>query len=605
MAEIRRSDRLDFAAAAASSVAFVAISAAYYGYTFGQSANHAFYLPGVLSRLDPGLFKGDPAVAALASVPTYFWRMFAGVAGTAGLERAAWTLWLLSRFLAGLATYKTARLLGGNRTAGVLSVFLAAVSWELFAYSPLAGDPMLKPFLDQTSFAWPLILGAVALWLSGRRSLSLLALGLIADINVLLATSVACWLVTSAILAKPARSKDIAAGAALFLLAACPVLIHFFQKGMAGDIELMLICTPQTYLCSVWPWEKWLGAAVQLSFWTSMLALHPRAKDLMPLLYSALILWTATALAGLWLPLHRFLSLQFFRLDVAVCWLALTATGTVLCARFGERRPARFLPAVTAVWSFGCPIGGGALTAWGTGMLLSQGNRAARLALGLAGILYGLLAVYRPVGSLLYLPLSAAMTVILWAALAIALDKASALSARAHAGILLLAASLALQPLVAISKLRAGRPDEPAPDEAELWARGTAPDSLFIVPPDWSGFRLRSRRPVYAEWADFNLANWDEASALAWKTRMEDLGVDWNELAGRRAVSAKLREASLIRRAPFLRRDDFHEWGMADSERLVVLARRAHARYLAAPTSVVLPWAQAFRSSQTTVYLAP
>lgn len=605
MPENRGLDRLGIAAAAASSIAFVAISAGYYGYNFGQSANQAFYLPWVLSHLNPSFFAGDPAVAAISGVPTCFWRLLAAMAGVIGLERAARILWLLSRALAGLATYKTARLLGGTRAAGALSVLLCAVSWELFAFSPLAGDPMLKPFLDQTSFAWPLILGAIALWLSGRRVVSLVALGLIANVNVLLAASAACWLILGAIIERTARPKELSLGIALLLAAAAPVLIHAFRAGMRGDIELMLVCSPQTYLCSAWPWEKWLGAAVQSMFCAVMLAKHPRARGLLPLLVSALILWAATAVAGLRPVLYPILSLQFFRLDVAVCWLALTASGCVLADWLGDLGPGSSISAAAAAWSLAAPMGGLLLTAWATGLALSRGRRGARLSMALAGLGYGVMALNRPLGSLLYLPASAAAAVLIWSALLLALDRAPALSERAHAGVLLLAAALIIQPLASVSRTRSARPDAPPLDAAQSWAHGTAADALFIVPPDWSGFRLGSHRPVYAEWTDFNLANWDASAALAWKQRMTDLGVDWKELAERRALSARRMEASLARRSAVPRPADLREWTSDDAPRLAALARRAHADYLAAPASVNLPWAQAFRSDQTVVYVPP
>lgn len=605
MPEKRGLDRLGIAAAAASSIAFVAISAGYYGYNFGQSANQAFYLPWVLSHLNPSLFAGDPAVAAVAGVPTYFWRLLAASAGVIGLERAAGLLWLLTRAVAGLATYKTARLLGGTRAAGALSVLLTAVSWEIFAFSPLAGDPMLKTFLDQTSFSWPLILCVIAAWLSGRRVAALLSLGLIANLNVLLAISVACWLILGAILERTARLKEFALGTALFLAAASPVLIHAVRGGLRGDIGLMLACSPQTYLCSVWPWEKWLGAAVQLAFWTVMFAQHPRARRLAPLLFSALILWTATALAGLTPAFQQFLSLQFFRLDVAVCWLALAVSGSVLAHRLGDPRPARFMPAAAAAWGLACPAGGMVLTAWATGLVLSKSSRGARICMGLAGIFYGLLALNRPAGSLLHLPFSAALATLLWGGLLVAFERAPALSARAHAAVLALAAALIIQPLAAVSRARFGRSDEPSLDAAQSWARGTPVDALFIAPPDWSGFRLGAQRPVYAEWTDFNLANWDAPAALAWKERMGELGVDWEGLAARRAISARLMEASLARRSGVPRPADLREWTADDAARLAALARRAHAGYLAAPASLRLPWAQAFRSDRTVVYVPP
>ena len=47
---------------------------------------------------------------------------------------------------------------------------------------------------------------------------------------------------------------------------------------------------------------------------------------------------------------------------------------------------------------------------------------------------------------------------------------------------------------------------------------------MFIVPPDWRGFRIESERSIYCDWSDGTLLNFNYAFGKEWFKRMETLG---------------------------------------------------------------------------------
>jgi len=119
-------------------VLFALVSWLLYGYSLGAGSNHAFYLPWVLSVVEPGLYAGDPAVEAIGRAPTFFWRFFAVLADLGGIKWSAFLLWVFSRFLGGLASYRAARALGAGGLGAGLAVAFAACSGQLFVNSAFA-----------------------------------------------------------------------------------------------------------------------------------------------------------------------------------------------------------------------------------------------------------------------------------------------------------------------------------------------------------------------------------------------------------------------------------------------------------------------------------
>jgi hypothetical protein len=234
-------------------LAFALASWALFGYTFATASNQLFYLPWVLSKLQPVLFVGDPAVASAGRAPTFFWLLLAKLAGGVGLGSACFQLWFLSRVAFALVTIGFTRRLGGDRLAQGLTLLLALLSSELFISSPFAGDALLHPFLDQTSFCWPFALGAVMLWWDGRRRAAALVLGLTANLNPLLAEITASWLAVDAALEGNTGLREAAELAALAAAGALPIGIRLLLHPARPAMELMVTATPNTYLPAAWP----------------------------------------------------------------------------------------------------------------------------------------------------------------------------------------------------------------------------------------------------------------------------------------------------------------------------------------------------------------
>lgn len=59
----------------------------------------------------------------------------------------------------------------------------------------------------------------------------------------------------------------------------------------------------------------------------------------------------------------------------------------------------------------------------------------------------------------------------------------------------------------------------------QLWCKNNTPqDSLFIIPPYFSGFRIWSERAILGDWKDGTMSNFSPSFAAQWWERMEDLG---------------------------------------------------------------------------------
>jgi len=577
---------------------FALASAAVFGYSYGESFNHFLYLPWVLSRLDPSLYPGDPSVAAVAGLPSLFWRGFVLPASLLGPERAAFALWLLSRVAGGWAVWEGVRALRGSRGAGALATALVLLSPALFVDSPLAGDPMFKAHLDQTSFCWPVALWAVVLWLRRRPVPACLLLGALSCLNLLLSAVVGGWLLLAQALDPADRGRgNLGRPAAALLLPALPAVGWALWTG-GGDIRLMLACAPQTYLASSWPWERWALGGALITLWSALIYKAPVRAPLGRLALSAALLWAAAVLAA-WVPvLHPLLSFQPFRLDAAVGWCALLASGIALSPRLAAAQPREVLAALGICWALSTPRPGVFVPLWAAALLLAESRPRALAVCGIAGAFFATFALGAPPGSLASMPPSAALTLLLFGAataLAAYIDPHIPLSGPARLSILSLSGILILLPWAETAVLRscpgsAERPShgDPAWEEAARWARtSTSKDALFLVPPGSTGFRLRSQRPVYAEWTGFAAALWDRRSSEDWKRRMARLGTDWAGMPADRGRKQRARDRALLRGLPATI-PDLPGWSREDGPRIAALARDSGASYVIAPAAAGL-----------------
>ena len=345
----------DTAYGIAAGLLFAGSCFALYGYEFGTSTNHAFYLPWVFSFLEPDLYAGDPAVAGAAGVPTFFWHAFALLAGVGGVNGTASVLWVFSRIVGGWATFRAAKALGAQTPGAFLAVAFTGLSSHLFVNSLLAGDPLFKGFLDQTSFSWPLLLFIICFWLEDRRRAAFPLLGLLANLNPLIAGLTASWLLLAERFEKGITAREIARRGGFFLLTACPVLIRMIANGTLSSPEIMITCTPNTYLAQVWPWERFATACSFLILYGTVFYSSRRATLLLSLFGSGLALIGAGVIAGLVPALHPLAMLQFFRLDVLLSWIGVVAAATLLESYLGNK-DASFMAGLAACLPFACIV---------------------------------------------------------------------------------------------------------------------------------------------------------------------------------------------------------------------------------------------------------
>lgn len=541
------------AALAAASLCVAA--AALFGYSYGASSNHSFWLPTVLERLSPGLYAGDSAVAAAMAGPTLFYDLLALLARGPGPEAAALVLWALCAAALGGLTWRAGALWGP--ATGVLAVVFVALSGALRAASPWAGDPLLKPFADHTAAAWPFVLAGAGLWLSGRGAASWVCVGLSGLLNPLCALLGAAWLLAATAWESRSRPPLTVWGAAAAAGLAAPLLLTLLGRGARPDLALALAATPNTYLPATWPWERWFQAVSWAALWWSAALAAPDGGRLRSLMGAGL----AGGFLGLFAPwLGPLTLLQPLRLDAPLAWLGAVAAAAALAPRLADSRPSVWLAAAAAVFALAAPFPGPLLPILAAAVLVASGPPARRAAAG-ALALYGFLA------PLLGLYFVAAVPV--WAALAVfALGTAAALApgapdawpawVRPAVGAAALAwVGFSLAPLLRVPEWR----EEPSP--VELAARETPPGSRLAASPDRSGLRLHARRPVCAEWTDFNLALFDKDAARAWAARMRELGVDWERLPAARARSLAEWDRAFLRRRRSLPAEGVPGWESA------------------------------------------
>lgn len=541
--------------AGAAAAAGVSISAAaLFGYSFAASSNHAFWLPGVLERLSPGLYAGDPAVAAAMRGPTLFYDALAALARPLGLPGAAALAWAASAGAVGALAWAAARALGGGTGAAGLAVLFTSLSGGLRTASPWAGDPLIKPFADHSTAAWPLVLAACVLRMGERRSAGWVLVLAAGFLNPLAAGLGAAWLLgAEALERRAAPSPADQAGGVLAALGAA-VFLSAIGRGARPDLALLSAATPNTYSPWVWPWERWLHAGAWALVWLAAAWVHPERRRLLPLLLAGLGLGAA----GLAAPALGPLALaQPLRIDAPLCWLGLVAAAGVLAARLADPRPAVWMTALAAAVGLAAPFAGTPLALWTAALVVFQGPLSRRAA-ALAGAAYGLGAPFLSPETWAGAPFSAAL-----AAAALGLAAALAPEERGAWPVWtkpLSGAVLALWLAVGLSG--AVRPPEPleVPSSAESAARATPPGSRFAVAPAVSGFRLRARRPVCAEWTDFNLALFDAEAARAWRARMESAGADWRRLPAERAAALAEWDRALLRNRRAAAAGGIPEW---------------------------------------------
>lgn len=145
-----------------------------FGYYYGWS-DHNEQLPIIMRILDPTYLQNDFFVNATSgfSVRYYFSLLMAGIASILSLEEAYFLVYLISLCLFIFGVYRLSFCLFRNRTASYVAVFLILC---LPGYV-LGGNKNWYNLLIPASIAMPLAVTAIYLFLSERKALAFMLLG--------------------------------------------------------------------------------------------------------------------------------------------------------------------------------------------------------------------------------------------------------------------------------------------------------------------------------------------------------------------------------------------------------------------------------------------
>lgn len=239
------------------------------GYAFGVG-DHAIHVPFLLRRLDPGLFPGDPMVDAALRHASVFWEFQAPLARALPLPVLYGALHLVSLFALAWVAQGLAGAMSGSVRARALAAVAATHGWLA-----LGGAPTWDPLMLPRTFVLPAELGALWLFLSGRRLPAFALLGLAFDLHATSAAQLAfALLVATVARARVDGARTLLAPLA-FLLAASPLLARLGPGGDAATWppwaevdpawgEVLRARLGHHLFPSTWPSAHWILAGLTL-----------------------------------------------------------------------------------------------------------------------------------------------------------------------------------------------------------------------------------------------------------------------------------------------------------------------------------------------------
>lgn len=204
-----------------------------HGYHFG-TFDQVFHITFLKKFVNPNLYPGDPFLSLRWYHFSYFWFGFIPALKAGILEivillvhlftihATLWMFWVLSETL-----FK-------NHQASLLLVLALA-----FPHIGLPGFQIIEFSLLNRTFVLPFLLGAITLYLKGKKTLAFLIVGMMYNLHVIYATFVLCMFLMDSFLRFKFRSlwRDIL-GFLAFLLAAAPVILWRSQTGSGIDLTL-------------------------------------------------------------------------------------------------------------------------------------------------------------------------------------------------------------------------------------------------------------------------------------------------------------------------------------------------------------------------------
>jgi len=333
-------------------IALTALSYCINGYFYGIS-NQALQIPLVQFYIDPTLYPGDPTAGGFASYCTYLYPLVAKMVKATGLSIR--TIYLAghiaARFLLLAAIFLLAFELFQDKLAGYIAIVLvlAASSKRVL----LGGEVLLWSYFSHSCLAWPVALLAILLLIHGKLWQSLVVLGLLMNINGLVAAHVALlfipYMAYRALRRGPKETVALILGGAAMLACAAPVLrwkvkVSQIPTDPARWLAAMRIRHPNTFP-TAWSWHYWVGFLVFLGLLALSWPLLKRVdREKKTLITTAIASFAAFCVAGLvWgdlFAVKTVVELQLFRASKAVFLLGCAIIGAWLAAVARRSKPA-------------------------------------------------------------------------------------------------------------------------------------------------------------------------------------------------------------------------------------------------------------------------
>jgi len=527
----RRSETVSLAAYGA---ALYVASVLYTGYRIYYH-NQSLQIPLVHLLNDPTLYPNDPFAATLPCYASEMWRVVAWGARVVGLEPVLAGLFLVER---ALLIYASARL---ALTFAPKSRLAAVAAMAFFALRPtpiLGGGTIVMPYFEQTGFAIPFLLLAIAAFYDRRPGWWALWMGIVFNCNSMYAAYAVTYFAAAYAFDPGYRGE--------------------WRRWLAATVLLVCIASPSIWLTAGAYGKQaaddalWVAAArVRLPHHLFPMTWSMRAyvKFNAVLFLALILLWRNRSRSDLPQPLlgkegstltsplakgglrgveaadgaprsERLVRLTVLWGAVSVAWLLYGF------AAEWARSPAMLVMQPARATDFWYCFAAAALIAV-CACRFEEGNGTKPLLLAAAApvIAFWPMDKYLPY---LALGLIALISPPAWRYVLREGDPRR-LAALATAGALLIGASafaLRIEHRGSVAAALVGRPSF-AERQVAAWARSHTPkDAAFLVNPNWGEFRALSKRPVLVTWKDGSALLWYRPFATAWAQRLRELGYD-------------------------------------------------------------------------------
>jgi hypothetical protein len=463
--------------------------------------NNELQLPIVQHALDPRLFPGDPFVSTLPNYISVLWQVLWIPFRVLPETPLLLALTLIQRVFWLYAAGRLARAI----TEGSQIAELVTWCFCSFGMTPFVGwGTGLPDYFEQTSLAIACFMLALALVIEKRPTSAGWWLGLMGLCNVMHAAFGVVLLLAGLAVAPNLRSdrRGLARGAGLALLLMSPALGMAVvtasgpRIGSAPFLQLMWFYCPAHFFPSSWSGREWitLGLALVSVVFLCVVGQVRRSVRAMMLGLSA---------------------------GTLVCLGVAAIAEIVRSASLVNPHPARACDVWTCVMAV--------FVAASLSDLMITRRRRWILAAGAAGLVCAEFLwrfhgrIPQPFDIIFLVAVCVLTTLVGWR------------GGKLRAGLAPLVPTFALMLLFSAIAVASPRPVgmaifQPRPrDEIDLaeWAkRNSSVDAVFLVDPEWGGFRALAQRSSFVTWKEGAALLWYQPFAREWVRRIRALGVD-------------------------------------------------------------------------------